>query len=288
MEQLECRFYGREEIADITGLDVHSHNFAAQVREKLTSWGYTHEYKPRQGVEITKVPETPLERMAELMQRELNIDRQVEPYLFSCFILAIHYIENFDSMPWAEKERVFQEYFGVNVTGRTMQNWRDKLVAAQYIYYFSFLPADDLWHTYTDENGKRIREHVDPNSELEKKYKIYCAERSQWLEWLEKNNCPPKEKWSIMIHALYKEYGCFYKCVRMELCGFPSPYREEIDSLIYEIFPDHASPPSPVFSSPSIKLHEVPACETSGTSEGARGELFPPHTEHNQKKDSPL
>ena len=91
-----------------------------------------------------------------------------------------------------------------------------------------------------------------------------------------------------MIHALYKEYGVFYKCVRMELCGFPSPHREEIDSLIYEIFPDHASPPSPVFSSPSIKLHEVPACETSGTSEGARGELFPPHTEHNQKKDSPL
>ena len=40
MEQLEKRFYPREELAEIAGLDIHGHNFSAQMKSYLERWGY--------------------------------------------------------------------------------------------------------------------------------------------------------------------------------------------------------------------------------------------------------
>ena len=39
MEQLEKRFYPREELAEIAGLDIHGHNFSAQMKSCLERWG---------------------------------------------------------------------------------------------------------------------------------------------------------------------------------------------------------------------------------------------------------
>lgn len=80
MQQLECRFYPRQEIAE--GLSVNpkgSKHFAEKVKTTLDKWGYEYEYS-RSGVEITGKPETAEERLREILIRKLNLDVQVDAY----------------------------------------------------------------------------------------------------------------------------------------------------------------------------------------------------------------
>ena len=51
MEQLEVRSYERQEIAEIMGLKIGSHNFLRDVKIRLDAWGYDYE-TPRGGAII--------------------------------------------------------------------------------------------------------------------------------------------------------------------------------------------------------------------------------------------
>ena len=88
MEQLEKRFYPREELAEIAGLDIHGHNFSAQMKSYLERWGYGYEFVPRKGFLITKIPETAEEKLVELLRRVFHVDTQIDTYAFSCFVFA--------------------------------------------------------------------------------------------------------------------------------------------------------------------------------------------------------
>ena len=44
MEQLELRFYTREEIAEVLSMSVKRNNFGRDVRDKLSKWGYGCHY----------------------------------------------------------------------------------------------------------------------------------------------------------------------------------------------------------------------------------------------------
>ena len=77
MEQLEKRFYPREELAEIAGLDIHGHNFSAQMKSYLERWGYGYEFVPRKGFLITKIPETAEEKLVELLRRVFHVDTQI-------------------------------------------------------------------------------------------------------------------------------------------------------------------------------------------------------------------
>lgn len=65
MKQLEVRFYGRAELAEILQVDLKNKNFARQVKNKLMNWGYSFEYF-RKGVNITRQPQTAQEKLAEI------------------------------------------------------------------------------------------------------------------------------------------------------------------------------------------------------------------------------
>ena len=103
-ESLEMRFYPREELATIAGLDAHDHNFSATMKRTLTLWGYEYEFKPRHGFAITKVPTTPEERLIEILRRDVGIDTQVDALKFSCFMSAFVLIPDFLAMPWRTRE----------------------------------------------------------------------------------------------------------------------------------------------------------------------------------------
>ena len=153
-ERLELRFYPREELAKIAGLDAHDHNFAGTMKTRLTLWGYEYEFKPRRGFTITKVPETPEERLIEILRRDVGIDTQVDVLQFASFMSAFVLIDYFFSTPWPEREKLLREYYDVIVTDRTMMNWRDKLIARGYINLVS--SNRNLWHTFL-QDGRKVR-----------------------------------------------------------------------------------------------------------------------------------
>ena len=84
MELLETRFYSLTEIREITGKDR-----SRDIKRILALWGYGYEWKDRQGVTITKLPEAPLAQFTELMRRYLHIDTQINPKHFACFLTLL-------------------------------------------------------------------------------------------------------------------------------------------------------------------------------------------------------
>ena len=128
MQQLECRFYSRQEIAEITSVNLKdSKHFAERVKTTLDKWGYEYNYS-RSGVEITGKPELPGEKLSEILIRELNIDVQVDPFAFAYFICAFSDIPHFSSMPWEERSSAMRYKYEVEVSDRTLRNWCSKLI----------------------------------------------------------------------------------------------------------------------------------------------------------------
>lgn len=228
-ESLEKRFYPREELAAIAGLDAQGHNFSAKMKRNLTLWGYEYEFKPRRGFTITKVPTTPEEKLIEILRRDIHIDTQVNPLHFSCFMSAFVLIPNFFSMPWPNREALLREYFDVVITDRTMMHWRDKLGESGYLTHSQ--STRNLWHTFV-QDGAKVREKVDPESP---EYKTYCKLRSGILAGYAAMGIPARSVWGDMVHQLYKEYGVYYYCKSIEFNGFKLRALDYIHDLTLEI-----------------------------------------------------
>ena len=228
-ERLELRFYPREELAAIAGLDVKGHNFSAQMKRSLDLWGYEYEFKPRHGFTITRVPTTPEEQLIEILRRELHIDTQVNPLHFASFMSAFVLIPTFFSMPWPNREKLMKEYYDVTVTDRTMMNWRDKLGQCGYLYYSR--ENRNLWHTFV-QDGRKVREPADPESE---EYKTYCKLRSGILNGYEAMGIPARSVWGDMVYQLYKEHGVYYYCKSIEFNGIKWKELDYIHDLTLEI-----------------------------------------------------
>lgn len=230
-ESLEKRFYPRDELAKIAGLDVHDHNFAGTMKKRLERWGYTAEHKRRRGFVITKVPETPEERLKEILVRFIGLDSQIKPIEFAYFITAFHIIDRFESMPWEKRETLYYEYFGIPVSHRTFQNWCKRLCekGTMWISRRNSQSAS-LWHTYK-KDGLKIQEPADPEGSA---YKEYCARRSELLKDCENLGMSSREKWETTIRLLFNEYGVYYKCKCIDLPAF-GPEVQEITDLTFEI-----------------------------------------------------
>lgn len=228
-EKLELRFYPREELAKIAGLDAQGHNFSAKMKRSLDLWGYEYEFKPRRGFTITRVPTTPEERLIEILRRDVGIDTQVDALKFSCFMSAFVLIPDFLAMPWRTRETMLWEYFAVSVCDNTMRGWRDKMIECGYIYDAHSVRT--LWHTST-QNGSKVQEKADPESE---EYKAYCKLRSGILNGYEAMGIPLRTVWGDMVHQLYNEYGAYYYCKSIEFNGFKLKELDVIHDLTLEI-----------------------------------------------------
>ena len=205
-ESLEKRFYPRKELAEIAGLDAHDHNFSATMRNRLTLWGYEYTFQPRRGFTITKVPETPEERLIEILRRDVHIDTQIDPLHFSCFMSACVIVPDFLAMPWATRETMLREYFDVVITDRTMMNWRNKLTESGYIY-----PCHSertLWNTAT-LNGRKIQTKADPEGE---EYRAYFKLRSGILAGYVARGISSRSVCKDMVQEVYYQHDVYYYC----------------------------------------------------------------------------
>jgi len=230
-ESLEKRFYPREELAAIAGLDAEGHNFSAQMKRTLTLWGYEYEFKPRRGFTITKVPTTPEEKLIEILRRDVRIDTQVNIFKFSCFVSAFILIPNFMAMPWRTRETMLREYFAVKITDRTMLRWKNKLTLSQYLLEIRSPSLRTLWRTL-ERDGKRVQEIADPEGE---EYKTYSKLRSGILKGYEAMGISSRVVWGDMVHQLYKEHGVYYYCYDIEFNAFKWRELDTIRELTLEI-----------------------------------------------------
>lgn len=228
-ERLETRFYPREELAGIAGLDAKAHNFSADMKTRLKNWGYDYEFKPRKGYLITRVPTTPEERLVEYLRRDVHIDTQINVLHFACFMSAFVLIPHFFSMPWPEREALLLKYYDVEITDRTMMSWLNKLGESGYLY--SSRSSRNLWHTYT-LNGSKVREIADREGP---EYKHYCRERSAILNGYAKLGIQARSIWGEMVHQLYNEHGVYYYCKSIEFNGFKIADLDAIYDLTEEI-----------------------------------------------------
>lgn len=255
MKQLELRSYPRAEIAEVLSVNINdSRHFKRNVENKLTKWGYGFHYSTL-AVEILTKPETPEERLAEILYRGYGIDIQIFPEQFAYFIAAFTDIEGFNSMPWGERAAAYYDYYGIYVSEKTLRNWCSQLIARGVIVKVG---GSTKWRTYFEGNRK-IREPIDEIDEVE--MQNYFERRSELFKEYNKSfldsGMSPKEArmvaWKNAYQALWAEYSCcYYYCKDFSLSAFSF---NEIDTReIYELVAEIAaaapprtepSPPAP-------------------------------------------
>lgn len=242
MNQLEKKFYSRQEIAEALSLNIaDSNHFKRNVQNKLMKWRYSFEYSSK-GVLITKVPETAEERLSEILIREYGIDIQIDTYSFACFITAFEDIENFTAMPWGERVELLKKTYNVSADERTLRNWCSKLIKTNTVVKTS---KKAHWRTIV-VNGVKTREWIDGIEEAEQEMREYYENRkllvnnyiSDCLASGKKDYKEIKaEAWKNANHELWNKYGCcYYSCKSFAIGAFDDlRLLEEIQELVREI-----------------------------------------------------
>lgn len=223
MEQLEMRFYNLDELAQITGVKRKSKNFKRDVKNTLEKWCYRDEWKDRHGTTITHIPATPEERLQEILVRQFHVDIQVDMYLFSCFILSFDEIEGFKSMPWEEREKVFEKHYGTKVSEKTLRSWCSTLLGEELISKNS---VGSYWKTeYQGKKKIRTQIQLEDIEELENAIN-YKKRRRELMKGIEEATqyylkADPKitykqaseNAWHDLYSELWSEFGgCYYSC----------------------------------------------------------------------------
>lgn len=219
MQQLECRFYSRQEIAEILCLNpTGNSHFAEQVRRTLNNWGYQYQYA-RQGITITTIPETAEQRLTEILIRQFGLDKQIDPFAFSCFLCAFNDIDGFHSMPWEERAEMLNQAYHISVCDRTLRNWCKCLIGQDVI---TATPRQSWWRTEYI-NGIKCRESVPEDDE---EMQRFFARRGELLD---------KEKlsWKETMSRLWREFQCcYYSCKGFFLNAIDQTAQE----CLYEIY----------------------------------------------------
>lgn len=237
MQQLECRFYPRQEIAEVLAVNLKdSNHFAERVKGKLEHWGYAYKYH-KIGVEITEKPETPEAKLKEILIRKLNLDVQINVYAFACFVCAFTDIESFSSMPWAERATLMKYQYDIDVTDRTLRSWCSKLIGNNIVQ-----KDGEVTFWKTESCGKyKFRRRVEPDDE---EMKRYFQKRSEYLEVAKEAalSAGQNEKaantnaWTSTLKTLWREFGgCYYTCKGFLFNAIGEEYLYEIYELAQEI-----------------------------------------------------
>lgn len=226
MKQLEKRFYSREEIGEITGVDAKSQNFKRNVSNKLTNWGYTAIYG-KKSFTIERIPETAKERLSEIMIREYGLDIQCDCYDFAIFMFCLlEDSDGFSSMPWQQREVFLKDVWNVNVSFETLRKWCAKLIKSNTVAKNK--DNKTYWIT-TSVNGVKYQEELDDgrNNPLWQKY---------WHKFFELQK-------TGQGGSAYSELGyCVYSCPSFVFSAFDDTgLLEEVIELVKEIADEDAA-----------------------------------------------
>ncbi len=211
MEQLEKRFYSRSEIAEITGYNVSdSKHFKRNITQKLNNWGYTYIYE-KKGITITEIPETPEDKINEIMLREYNLSLLQDRYYFACFIWMFLNYENFNCMPWKVRKGLLKEVFQIDVAEITLKRWYKKIEKNGLLVK----DENNFTYWYTKETPKEvIRKMVETPEEKEEKNNYYSEKK----RLIEIEGIPYSD---AMKQLWWKYHVIYYRCneISLNACG---------------------------------------------------------------------
>ena len=241
MEQLKLGLYSRAEMAEILNLDIKdTRHFKRNVENKLAKWGYGVIVN-RKNIEITKIPTTAEEKLAEIFIRGFDLDIQTEIYSMACFIIMLLEYEDFQSMPWDVRVEELRREYGVSVASSTLKKWNAKLISKNLIAKCNY--DKTAWITYYVE-GEKFREMITGNEDYERDMRNYYQRRRDLVEDykdraytagrddFEKIN---SEAWSYAFKTLWEEkHCCYYYCCSFYLNAI-GEYAQEIYELVDEI-----------------------------------------------------
>ena len=244
MEKLELRAYSRDEMERLTGIPQYSHSFIARVRDRLARWGYSCE-TPRGGpVIITAIPTSAEGQLAEMMQRDFNLDCQTSVTSFACFIHFMLTEEGAESMPWLERERRINEIYGYDIEQRTLCRYANRLIEQGAMVPPLVGQGGQWWKTtikgrksqqpVPDDQLEEVKEYFQRRSEVVQEWKatMQCGQAASKEEGKKRVN----EAWSAAYKQLWSEFGCcYYRCKALQFSGFGYQEIEKLLGLVTEI-----------------------------------------------------
>lgn len=244
MEQLEIRTYERQEIAEITGVKLGSHNFIRDVRSNLEKWGYTCE-TPRGGpVNITSRPTSAKAKLKEVMLRLFKLDTQIankNEYRdgtldFACFLDFMLNEPAAEMMPWATRHLQIKEMYGMEISEVTLRRWTSRLIRNDVFYQDPSRVGAAWWKTMV-EGQEKIQTPV-PENEIETVYQ-YFRRRSEIFQSKSNELDDSRVAWSETYKALWAEFGCcYYRCRCLKINGIGNDEIDTIITLVNDIIED--------------------------------------------------
>ena len=214
------------------------------MKATLEKWGYEYNYS-RSGVEITGKPELPEEKLKEILIRKLNLDVQIDPFAFACFLCAFTDIGSFDSMPWEERAIQMQLKYDVDVTDRTLRSWCKRLIGSNIVQKCG---RETFWKT--QRFGKeKYRTPVAPD---DKRMEQYFQKKTEYLEVArltaeeagKTGTEAAASAWDATYKSLWREFGCcYYSCRGLLFNTIGEDYIFEIYELAQEIAAAPVIPP---------------------------------------------
>ena len=237
MKKLEFRFYSLDEIAAATGKTERGDNFKRDTERLLARKGYSYEWHKGSGVTILSRDKSALRRLKTLLVKHLGMHPDTDPLHFAYFIMALSWIEGFESAPWPEKPAMLYELFGINPSESTLKRWAAKLYESGNATRFR---KGALWKTITDEYGMKRRIRIDPESA---EYKEFCDIRSATIQSVLKENEQAKASGQGALYKnafgeaskrLYGKFGYYRYCPAIVLNALGDDV-EEITRLVHEI-----------------------------------------------------
>lgn len=183
--------------------------------------GYKYIYS-RKGVEITYTPDTPEEKLIQILQTKFNIDIRVDFKAFACFVYSFDAVDGFVAMPWKEREKALKEAFDIEISERTLRKWCNKLLEAGAVVKLNSNKL--VWRTLKVD-GKTYRDIVSGDSEAEQEMRDYYSYRRNLLKVM---------NYADANKELWRKFGCcYYSCKYLQFSAFNDEYGDLLE--VYEL-----------------------------------------------------
>lgn len=243
MEQLELRSYDRKEIASILHVNPAPKNFKRDTENRLSRWGYQYVIVDRGPVIITGKPETPEDRLKEIMFRLFELDTQTGTNgemdngstVFACHLHFMMTEEIAETMPWDERYAWLNENYGVTACPPCLQRWTNRLIAHDIMNKSS--TGAMWWMTYYID-GVKHRVPVDETDPELINYREYKAKILP--EMLRRTNGNVNTAYHLLEKCLWAVFHCrYYQCKCLQVNGLTDEDTETVLALVDKIVDDH-------------------------------------------------
>lgn len=240
MKQLELNeVITREEMGALLSIDSKNKNFARSVTNILNRWGYEAEKLPKKRYKIIRVPQTPEEKLNELLVRKFNMDIHTDTYAFGVFVMELAENVEFAAMPWERRVQELKEFYDIEISEKTLRTWAKRLMEAGIIakdnndkVEWVTVARGKVKERYTVEEFEKEYDKLSIQEYKEMRMKLIKEYQQQGMSFKE---AYPKAVFNDIFKGEYsKKYEgvLLYKCATLTFSAFGEVVsHEEIEEI---------------------------------------------------------